>query len=99
MAAVLSSLTSTLLFSFRSRLALQAEILAFCHQIVVLKHSSEKRLQLLLRCRHSTLGNNLSSRIQEAVIAFPVSQVYANEPTILAHCRHRCLAHTCALTQ
>jgi hypothetical protein len=29
----------------------------------------------------------------------PVSQVYANEPTILAHCRHRCLALTWPLTQ
>jgi hypothetical protein len=46
MADVLSSLISTLLFSFRSRLAFQAEILALRHQIVVLKRSSKKRLPL-----------------------------------------------------
>jgi hypothetical protein len=51
MAAVLSSLISTLLFSFRSRLALQAEILGLRHQIVVLKRSSKKRLPLrLINC-------------------------------------------------
>jgi len=46
MADVLSSLISTLFFSFRSRLAFQAEILALRHQIVVLKRSSKKRLPL-----------------------------------------------------
>jgi putative transposase len=46
MAAVLSLLISTLLISFRSRLVLQAEILALHHQIAVLKRTSKKRLSL-----------------------------------------------------
>jgi putative transposase len=46
MAAVFSLLISTLLISFRSRLVLQAEILALHHQIAVLKRASKKRLSL-----------------------------------------------------
>jgi hypothetical protein len=40
---VLVSLVSTLLVSFRSRLALQAEILALCHQLNVLRRSTHAR--------------------------------------------------------
>jgi hypothetical protein len=46
MNSVLVSLTSTLLVSFRSRIALQAEILALRHQINILRRSSQKRPRL-----------------------------------------------------
>ena len=43
---VLLSLISTLCFSFKSRAALQAEILALQHQIAVLQQASNKRARL-----------------------------------------------------
>lgn len=46
MNGVLVSLISTLLVSFRSRLALQAEILALRHQLNILQRSSNKRRRL-----------------------------------------------------
>jgi len=46
MNSVLASLISTLLVSFRSRRALQAEILALRHQINILQRSSPKRPHL-----------------------------------------------------
>jgi transposase InsO family protein len=46
MSGVLVSLLSTLLVSWRSRLALQAEILAIRHQINLLQRSSKKRISL-----------------------------------------------------
>jgi len=45
-AAVLSAMVSTLIFSFRSRLALQAEILAMRHQLKGLQRSLDARKQL-----------------------------------------------------
>jgi hypothetical protein len=46
MNAALASLVSTLLVVFRSRLALQAEILALRHQLNVLRRSAGARSQL-----------------------------------------------------
>lgn len=46
MNSVLVSLISTLLVSFRSRIALQGEILALRHQINILQRSSQKRPRL-----------------------------------------------------
>jgi putative transposase len=48
MNAVLASLISTLLVTFRSRLALQAEILALRHQLNVLRRSAHARRRLRL---------------------------------------------------
>jgi putative transposase len=44
--ALLASIVSSLIFSFRSRLALQAEILALRHQLNVLQRSTDARRQL-----------------------------------------------------
>jgi hypothetical protein len=46
MNSVLLSLISTLCFSFKSRAALQAEILALRHLIAVLQQASTKRARL-----------------------------------------------------
>jgi len=46
MKSLLVSLISALLVSFRSRIALQAEILALRHQINILRRSSQKRPRL-----------------------------------------------------
>ena len=46
MNSVLISLISTLLFGFRSRLALQDEILALRHQLNILQRSSNQRRRL-----------------------------------------------------
>jgi putative transposase len=51
MNGVLVSLISTLSFSFRSRLALQAEILALRHQLNVLKRSTHARRRLRISDR------------------------------------------------
>jgi putative transposase len=51
MNAVLTSLISTLLVAFRSRLALQAEILALRHQLSVLQRSTHARRRLRLSDR------------------------------------------------
>jgi putative transposase len=46
MNAALASIVTALTFSFRSRLALQIEILALCHQLNVLHRSTDARRQL-----------------------------------------------------
>ena len=46
MNCVLASIISTLLVAFRSRLALQAEILALRHQLNVLRRSADARRHL-----------------------------------------------------
>jgi putative transposase len=51
MNAVLASLISTLLVTFRSRLALQAEILALRHQLNVIQRSAHSRRRLRLSDR------------------------------------------------
>jgi len=51
MNSVLASLISTLLISFRSRIALQAEILALRHQINILRRSAPKRPRLRISDR------------------------------------------------
>jgi hypothetical protein len=51
MNAVLTSLISTLLVTFRSRLVLQAEILALRHQLNVIQRSAHSRRRLRLSDR------------------------------------------------
>ncbi len=68
MNAVLISILSALILSFRSRLALQAEILALRHQLNVLQRSSDARIQLrtsdrLLWVWLSRLWNNWRSAL------------------------------------
>ena len=72
MNAALASIVTALTFSFRSRLALQAEILALRHQLNVLRRSTDARRKLRnpgMMFNAPPAGHGLAEYIQESASA------------------------------